>query len=586
MTKRFNPAFFKGDLFGGITAGIVALPLALAFGVQSGLGAAAGLYGAIALGIVAALLGGTATQISGPTGPMTVVSAVVVLDALAIFGGLESGIGEILSIFLLAGILQILFGVFRIGGYIKYMPYPVISGFMTGIGAIIILLQIFPFLGHPSPKKIIGIFANINEPLAAINVEAVLLGILTIAIIYLLPRLTKAIPSPLAALIIATLLAVWTKMDVPVIGDIPVGLPGLTLGEIFSSFAGFGLSHFSHIVAPALTLAALGAIDSLLTSVVADNITKTKHNSNRELIGQGLGNMAAAAIGGLPGAGATMRTVVNINSGGRTRLSGVIHGLLLLIILLGLGPYAGQIPLAVLAGILITVGISIIDYKGFKHLPHIPRTDAVVMVLVLGLTVFVDLLQAVAAGVILASLLFMKKMGEIAEEKTEVEPFEAFNKELASNDEKIIPEELSKNIFIKHIYGPLFFGFASRFQEILNALPDIKVVILRMERVPYIDQTGLYAIEDAVLALKKKGVTVVMTGVERQPLDMMRKIDLVEMKPIPPMSVRENAALIPEEHIFKTFAQCVEWLRHNGNELIGPVPSAYVTTDKIHRLKR
>jgi SulP family sulfate permease len=307
----FDFKHVKGDIFGGVTAGIVALPLALAFGVQSGMGAIAGLYGAMMLGIFAALFGGTKTQVSGPTGPMTVVSSVVIATAIEMSGSLQAGMGFIIAVFLLSGGFQIVFGILKIGKYIKYIPYPVLSGFMTGIGIIIILFQLYPFLGHKSAKSTLDICLEIGEPIMAFNWMAVVLGGLTIAIIYLFPRITKAVPSTLIALLVATMMALLFHMDVPLIGDIPSGIPSLRTGGIFS----IDPSMFGLLIKFALTIAALGMIDSLLTSVIADNKTRTKHDSNRELIGQGIGNIASGLIGGLPGAGATMLSVVNIKAG-------------------------------------------------------------------------------------------------------------------------------------------------------------------------------------------------------------------------------------------------------------------------------
>ena len=545
-------ATLRGDIFGGLTAGIVALPLALAFGVQSGMGAIAGLYGAIALGILAAWFGGTDTQISGPTGPMTVVSSVVILKAIDSAGSLEAALGTIILIFLLAGVFQIVMGVLKIGQYIQYMPYPVVSGFMSGIGIIIIILQLFPFMGHPSPKKIVDIVAQLSDILRVINYSAVMVAATTIAIIYWFPKVSKGVPSPLVALIVVSFASNFLGLGIPIIGDIPIGLPELH----FAALSTADLSHPNMILMPALTLAALGAIDSLLTSVVADNMTKTQHRSNKELIGQGIGNIGSALIGGIPGAGATMRTVVNINAGGKTRLAGVIHGLLLLFILLGLGTYARLIPIPVLAGILITVGIGIIDYKGLKHFSRIPRADAVIMVIVLCLTVFVDLLQAVAVGMILASILFMKKMSDIVENTSEVVSIKQFDAEGAWGDESIIPDRLAEKIYIKHFEGPLFFGFASSFQSMLRSLPDVKIVILRMPKVPYIDQTGLYAIEEAILSMQAKNIIVLITGLQEQPLDMMKSVGLVP-------------DALPENHIFKDFPSCVRQLEAGVTDLEG-----------------
>ncbi|MCC5853570.1 MAG: SulP family inorganic anion transporter, partial [Alkalimonas sp.] len=341
--SSYSAATLRGDLFGGLTAGIVALPLALAFGVASGAGAAAGLYGAIALGLVAALFGGTRVQISGPTGPMTVVFA----SAIAALGG---SFQMALAVVLVGGVLQIVLGLLKVGGLVRYIPYPVISGFMSGIGVIIILLQLAPLMGAaPSPSPLQAL-AKLPDTLAHLNVQALALGLMTFAIVWCTPmRISRYLPSPLLALCLCTLAAVLLEWQVPVIGDIPTGLPELHLPQ-------FSLTQWSLIFTLGLTLALLGTIDSLLTSLVADSITRTRHKPNKELIGQGLGNVLCSFIGGLPGAGATMRTVVNVNAGGRTRLSGMVHALFLLALLLGLGPLAAQIPLAVLAGILVKVG--------------------------------------------------------------------------------------------------------------------------------------------------------------------------------------------------------------------------------------
>lgn len=546
--KLIDTSNLRGDFFGGLTAGVVALPLALAFGLQSGMGAIAGLYGAIAIGMIAAWFGGTPTQISGPTGPMTVVSAVIISSAIESHGGsLEAAMGTIIAIFLLSGVFQILLGVFKIGQYIRYMPYPVVSGFMSGIGVIIIVLQIFPFLGHASPKKILDIFSELPSITNDINMASVSLALATIATIYLFPRITKLIPSALVALVLLTIVSTVMGLDVRIIGDIPEGLPAIQLDAL----TGVDLTHPMLLIIPALTLAALGTIDSLLTSIVADNMTKTRHNSNKELIGQGLGNIGAAMIGGIPGAGATMRTVVNINSGGKTRISGVIHGLALLIVLLGAGAYAKLIPLPVLAGILITVGIGIVDYKGIKHIPHVPKADSIIMLVVLVMTVFVDLLQAVAVGMVLASVLFMKKMSDIVEQKSTSGLVGSFAREEAWTDEVNISEKVSEQVYIKHFDGPIFFGFVARLQEMVSALPEVTVVIIRMRQVPYIDQSGLYAIEDAVIALKEKGMIVLVTGIQQQPKDMLSNIGFFPN-------------LIPEAHLFENFSQCIAALEEGS----------------------
>ena len=534
--------FTKGDFFGGLTAGIVALPLALAFGVQSGMGAIAGLYGAIILGFLASIFGGTASQISGPTGPMTVVSAATVAGFIALTGDLQSALPPIIACFILAGLFQILMGVMRIGSLIKFIPYPVVSGFMSGIGVIIILLQVFPAVGKKSPASTVDVIKNIGATFDHMNYWSLIFAALCILIIYLFPKITKKVPSTLVALLVVTGLSLFLNSDVPVIGLIPEGLPDLKLDGIL----GIDPKFYSIIIIDAITLAALGAIDSLLTSVVADNVTKTKHGSNRELLGQGIGNAVAGMFGGLPGAGATMRTLVNIRSGGRNRISGVIHALTLTVVLLGAGKYAALIPNAVLAGILITVGIGILDYRGFKHLLKVPRSDAVIMIIVLFVTVFMDLLIAVAIGMVMASVLFMKKMSEIVEEKTNSKELANFEKDVKWDDENI-PEDMLQNVYVKHLDGPLFFGFATDFQKLFTDLPELKYVIIRLKKVPYIDQTGLYALEEAILTLEQKGVEVLMTGISGQPADMLRRIKLIP-------------DLVSEKHLFNSFSDCVNWI--------------------------
>lgn len=531
----------KGDIFGGITAGIVALPLALAFGVQSGLGAIYGLYGAMFLGMIAALLGGTNTQVSGPTGPMTVVTAMVVASAIKLTGSLEAGMGIVIASFMLAGIFLMLFGFLRIGKSIRYMPYPVVSGFMSGIGVIIILFQIYPLLGSASAKSTVDILLNISAPLSTINYDSLGLGLLTIAIIYLLPKATNLIPSILVALIASTIISILFKLNVDTIGSIPEGLPQLRLADLYK----VNYSQAWMIVEFAATLAALSAIDSLLTSVIADNITKTKHNSNKELIGQGIGNLISGLFGGLPGAGATMRTVININSGGRTKLSGFIHGIFLILVLLGLGKYVSYIPLSVLAGILLTVGIGIIDYRGFKHLARIPKKDAYVLLIVLLITVFGSLLHAVVVGLVLACVLFMKQASDLAEEQTTTTTMTG-----NGHREKLFTK-VSNQIYVKSVHGPLFFGFTSKFQEMVKNLgTDLKVLILQMDKVPSFDQSGLYALEEVILSLHKKNIIVLLCDVQPQPMSMLEKIDIVP-------------ALVPPMHIFRTFEACEQWLHEH-----------------------
>ncbi len=522
----------KGDISGGLIAGIIALPLALAFGVQSGMGAAAGLYGAIAVGIFAAAFGGTPTQASGPTGPMTVVSAAIVIYAIDATGSIQDGLGIILLSFLAGGIFQIVLGLLGVGKYIRYFPYPVVSGFMSGVGLIIIILQLWPLLGSKSPKSTIDVFTQISEPLAAINGWAVFLGVLTLVVNYTFPLVTKKVPSVLVALLVGTGASLALGLNVPVIGDIPSGLPSLRIG----SFLAVASEHYVFILQSGITLALLGSIDSLLTSVIADNITKDRHDSKRELIGQGIGNVVASVFGGIPGAGATKGTVVAINAGAKTRVSGITHGLFQLIALLGAGTLVAYIPLSVLAGLLISVGIAIIDYRSLGHLKYIPRADSLVMIVVLVWTVFGNLIHAVAAGVVLASILFMKQSGDLAEAESTVKKLEP---EAPWDDEAGVADDPS--IYVKHIYGPMFFGFTAGFRALADLLPsEAKTLVVRMERVPSMDQSGLYTLEDTILQLTKDGKTVVLTGLQPQPADMLERIGIVPN-------------LIPRDQVFDTF---------------------------------
>ena len=551
----------KGDVFGGITAGIVALPLALAFGIQafsgvdspeaSSMGALAGLVGATLLGFFAALFGGTHSQISGPTGPMTVITASIVSGAWASSQGNISAV--ILSMSLagiFCGLFQVIFGLIRIGKYVRYIPYPVLSGFMSGIGVIIILQQIYPIIGKKSPASTLDMIINFPAALAdGVSVIALALGLACISLIVLVPKVTKKVPATLVALIAVTVVSLFTNLDSSLtIGNIPAGLPM----PFFTKVQLDGIDWASVLEAslvPGLTLAGLGSIDTLLTSVVADNITKTKHNSNQELIGQGIGNAVAGLFCGLAGAGATMRTVVNVKSGGRTQISGMIHAVLLLAILLGLGSLVKYVPLSVLAGILITVGWGIIDFRGFKDILRIPKSDAFVMMVVFLMTVFVDLLTAVGIGMVIACVLFMKRAGDLVENSYSAKALDTFDKESPWEDEKDIPEEIRNRIYIERLDGPIFFGSITGFQRVMHDIPtNVKIVIIRMRRVPFMDQSGVYAMETAIKDLQAQGINVLMTIIQPQPRYMLENHHI-------------SPILIPKENTFETFEECTEYLK-------------------------
>jgi len=497
----------KDDLFGGITAGVVALPLALAMGVASGLGPIAGLYGAIFVGFFAALFGGTETQVSGPTGPMTVVVAGLVAS-IAIHPDLNGNIELIFTTIILAGIIQILFGIFKLGDYINLVPYPVISGFMSGIGGIIIILQFGPILGHDAPAGTVGALLYLPTAVGNLNIVALMLGLLTLAIAMKWPaKLAKFIPGPLAALVIGTLISVFIG-GVPILGDIPSGLPQIHLPVISQE-------SFFIVAEAALVLAILGAIDSLLTSLVADNMTRTRHDSDRELIGQGIGNAVAGLFGGAPGAGATMRTVVNIRTGGKTRLSGMVHALVLLAVVLGMGPLASYIPHAVLAGILVKVGLDIIDWSYIKNSHRGPRWDLALMVIVVGLTIFVDLMTAVAIGVILASTAFVK---QVANEQMKRLRTSNSVRHTASPRELEIMNEMGDLLTIFDFSGPLSFGAAADLGH--HARSQLQggtlAIVLDFSRVPFLDVSAALAVETIAKDAEHSNKRLYMCGMKQE----------------------------------------------------------------------
>lgn len=499
MENGYSLRTFKGDFFGGLTAGVVALPLALAFGVASGFGAVAGLYGAIALGFFAALAGGTSTQVSGPTGPMTVIFAA----AIVAFPGDASAV---LGVVFIAGILQIVFGYLKVGVFIRYIPYPVISGFMSGIGVIIILLQLHPLLGAASVGSPLDAVLNLPASILNVNLHSLLLALITMAIVFLTPaRISRIIPSPLLALLGGSLVSIAFHFQVAVIGEIPSGLPDFALPL-------FSVALLPKIVPMALALAVLGVIDSLLTSVVADSMTKTKHNSNKELIGQGIGNIVASLIGGLPGAGATMRTVVNVKAGGTSRISGMTHSIFLLAILLGLGRYAALIPLPVLAGILMKVGVDILDYRLLRMVRRVPRQDLTVMLTVFVITVFVDLIVAVGVGVTLASLMITYRISSQSKIDVKGVPHQDWHRDL----ERTLEDETDYGIRTVSVMGAFFFGTTAKMQEQVSKLIGTKVVIINCLDVPFMDLSGYFALSEMIDRLineKIKPILVVNEGV-------------------------------------------------------------------------
>ncbi|MCD8488334.1 MAG: SulP family inorganic anion transporter [Desertifilum sp.] len=520
-TKLINKLEFwnlRGDLFGGLTAAIVALPLALAFGVSSGAGAIAGLYGAIFVGFFAALFGGTPAQVSGPTGPMTVVTTTVL--ATLVSRHPDTGLAMAFTVVMLGGAFQILFGLLHLGQYITLMPYTVISGFMSGIGVIIIVLQLPPLLGHSGSGGVVGILQQLPTYLNQPNLVALFLGLLTLIVVFTAPpKLNRVFPSPLLALVVGTLISVvlFGDADIDRIGAIPTGLPRLKIPT-------FDLGELQEMFRYGLMLGSLGAIDSLLTSLVADSISRTQHDSDKELIGQGIGNCLAGLFGGLPGAGATMRTVVNVQAGGKTPLSGMTHALVLLLVVFWAGPLTAAIPQAVLAGLLLKVGIDIIDWGFIKRAHRLSFKGTGLMYLVLFLTVFVDLITAVVVGVFIANLLTIKRLTDVQSDRVRAITDSLDGANLTPAEQEILAQS-GGDILLFQLGGPLSFGAAKVISQRMTIVKQYQALVLDLTEVPTIGVTAALAIETMVkdsLKRQRQVWIVVKPGQVQQRLERLQ----------------------------------------------------------------
>ncbi len=516
---------WRGDFFGGLTAAIVALPLALAFGVSSGAGAIAGMYGAICTGFFAALFGGTPAQITGPTGPMTVVMATVFTAAAKTADDPITGLAIAFTVVMLGGLFQILLGILRLGKYITLIPYTVISGFMSGIGVIIIVLQFGPLLGYPGGANILGAVQEIPYDLTHPYLGATALGLLTLVIVFASPaRLNRLVPSPLLALVICTILSLLIpNPDLARIGDIPQGFPTL-------HWPYFSLPLLRQMLGYGVILGTLGAIDSLLTSLVADNITRTQHDSDQELIGQGIGNFLSGFVGGLPGAGATMRTVINVRSGGKSNLAGMLHAVVLLVILLGAAPLTAPIPHAVLAGILIKVGIDIIDWSFLKRAHKISWKATGLMYGVLLLTVFVDLITAVAAGVFVANLLTVKNLTDLQMQRLETITAGADTSTLNDRERELL-HQAQGQIILFCLSGPMSFGAAKGIAQRMAIVEKYEVLILDLSEVPRMGVTASLAVETMIRDAHGRGREVFLVGAMGQVRDRLRKLEVLKLLP-------------------------------------------------------
>ena len=509
-----------GDLYGGLTAAVVSLPAALAFGIASGLGASAGLYGSLSVGLFAALFGGTRGQISGPTGPMAVAVAVIITTH-------ATSIVEALTIVAMGGCIQVFFGLIRIGRFIAYTPQAVISGFMSGIGLIIILIQLLPFIGSPPLGGPIDSVKAVIEEIPNANLSALTIATISFVILIIWPqRASVYIPAPIVALFVGTSLGIFWFTGAPTIGEVPMGIPELSVSMPSMRFLLKALE-------PALILALLGSVDSLLTSLIAESVTGSQHNPNKELIGQGIGNIFAGLIGGMAGAGNTLGTLSNIRAGGSTRISGVVYALLMLLIVLGLGEYVAPIPHAVLAAILIKIGIDIIDWRNLRYLLTIPRGFMLVMVATMGITVFIDLVTAVTVGLIIAGLAHASQLERLELDNVISVPLldSAF---LHPNDEDT--DRFLARVGLVALRGT--FTVASSHSLVNTFSSDIKeheLVIFDFSETIYMDDTSALVTEQLMGVAADEGTDVIIVGLS----DSLRRL-------FNALNVLKN---VPDDHI-------------------------------------
>ncbi|OOE90185.1 SulP family inorganic anion transporter [Salinivibrio sharmensis] len=500
---RFAQLTLKGDLFGGVTTAIISLPLALAFGVASGAGAEAGLWGAILVGLFASLFGGSSTLISEPTGPMTVIMTTVLTAMMARYP--EGGVAMAFTVVMMAGAFQVLIGSLRLGKYVTLMPYSVVSGFMSGIGVILILLQLAPLLGQAAPSGgALGTLKALPDLLANADFKEVFLGGLTLGILFYFPaKYRRFIPAQLVALVSITLVSIllFDTDSIRRIGEIPTGLPSLVIPHITAE-------HFTAMVIDALVLGTLGCIDTLLTAVIADSLTRQEHNSDRELRGQGIANMIAGLFGALPGAGATMGTVVNVQVGARSPLSGILRAAMLAAVVLVAGALTAPIPMAVLAGIAVYVGFNILDWS-FLHRAHkISLQQTGIMYGVMALTVFVDLIVAVGLGVFIANLLVIERLSR--EQAKQVRAIsDAEDDEVPLDDEeRALLDASNGQVLFFYLSGPMIFSVSKAIARQHAHINEFRVMILDLSDVPMLDMTVGLALENAIKDAREAECTV------------------------------------------------------------------------------
>ena len=526
MLNRIHANNLRGDAFGGLTAAVVALPMALAFGVAATGDPAPGLWGAVIIGLVASLFGGTPTLISEPTGPMTVVFTSVILSLTATAPDKETAMAMAFTVVILAGIFQILFGVFRLGRFVTQMPYTVISGFMSGIGAILVILQLPAFLGQKASGGVIGTLTSLPALIAGIQPMELALALITVAILWFTPAwIKKYCPPQLLALVLGTVLSVTLFQDagLKTIPAFNAELPTLHA----PNFSG---GQMRLMFVDAAVLGMLGCIDALLTSVVADSLTRTEHDSNKELVGQGLANITSGLFGGLPGAGATMGTVVNIQAGGRSALSGLIRALILMVVVLAAAPLASMIPLAVLAGIALKVGIDIIDWDFLQRAHHLSVKAAVITYGVIALTVLVDLITAVGIGVFVANVLTIDRMSALQSRKVKTISTADDDVELSHEEQELL-DQASGKVLLFQLAGPMIFGVAKAIAREHNAIGNCSVVVFDLSEVSHMGVTAAIALENAVKEAIEVGREVFLVGANGSTAKRLEKMKLLERLP-------------------------------------------------------
>ncbi|GLR76858.1 SulP family inorganic anion transporter [Aliivibrio sifiae] len=491
--QRFENINLKGDLFGGVTTAIISLPLALAFGVASGAGAEAGLWGAIMVGFFASLFGGSSTLISEPTGPMTVIMTAVLTSMVAKYP--ESGIAMTFTVVMMAGAFQILLGTLKLGKYITLMPYSVISGFMSGIGIILIILQLSPLLGHAAPAGgVLGTLGALPETLSHLDIKELFLGLLTLVVLFLFPeKYRKFVPAQLVALVAVTLISIiiFDMDSIRRIGEIPAGLPSIVIPTINSDM-------FMTMVIDALVLGTLGCIDTLLTAVIGDSLTRKEHDSDKELRGQGLANMISGLFGALPGAGATMGTVTNIQVGARSPLSGVFRAAVLALVVLVAGGLTEPIPMTVLAGIAVYVGFNILDWSFIQRAHKVSFAGMAIMYGVMLLTVFVDLIVAVGLGVFISNIIIIERLSrEQARQVKAISDADEDDVPLTDSERALLDKANGKVLFF-YLSGPMIFSVSKAISRQHSSISDYEVMILDLTDVPMIDVTVGLALENAI----------------------------------------------------------------------------------------